>query len=212
MNRYLTLSFVAASALALAQEIPDPLICEDTLDGSPPFQADSVPCLLRCQDVRWCMYWCADGLGDIVEATACVPSLEFGAVSTAVEDGGTVTFRPVSQGLEWRSWYETQTVMPATSSSSHTFTAPYRVTPASLSQSTSSQGGQVTQMPTLGSGSVVSTESAQSTRTETETETETGGEAVASPTSTAAAGHLSQAGLLGILGVVGCLIVMVAYV
>ncbi|KAI2782079.1 hypothetical protein F4815DRAFT_463667 [Daldinia loculata] len=260
MNKYLTLSLITASALA--QKIPDPLICEDTLDGSPPFQADSIPCLLRCQDplavatgsllpgsvnetaipycqldcvysaaspaqsarapdcyrrcqVRnqgspenagWCMYWCADGFGDVVETTACVPSLEFGAVSTAVEDGRTVTFRPVSQGLEWRSWYETQTVMPITSSSSYTYTAPFRVSPSGLPQSTSSQGGQVTQTSTSGSGSVVSTESVQSTGTETVTGK--GGEAVTSPTTTAAGGRLSQVGLLGVLGAVGCLIVM----
>lgn len=309
MNEYLTLSLITASALA--QKIPDPLICEDTLDGSPPFQADSIPCLLRCQDplavatgsllpgsvnetaipycqldcvysaaspaqsarapdcyrrcqVRnqgspenagWCMYWCADGFGDVVETTACVPSLEFGAVSTAVEDGRTVTFRrefffslffllllvvgagrdwgwsvcigvgivrlrskvsnavvAVSQGLEWRSWYETQTVMPITSSSSYTYTAPFRVSPSGLPLSTSSQGGQVTQTSTStstsrsGSGSVVSTEPVQSTGTETVTGK--GGEAVTSPTTTAAGARLSQAGLLGVLGAVGCLIVM----
>ncbi|KAF3068904.1 hypothetical protein GL218_08173 [Daldinia childiae] len=260
MKKYLTSSLIAASALALAQKIPDPLICEDTLDGSPAFQADSIPCLLRCQDplaaatgsllpgsvnetaipycqldcvhraaspaqstrapdcyrrcrVRnqgspenagWCMYWCVDGFGDVVEATACVPSLEFGAVSTVVEDGRTVTFRlAVSQGLEWRSWYETQTVMPITSSSSFTYSAPYRASPAGSPQSTStsSQGGQVTQTSTSAS----STESAQSTGTGTETS----GEAVASPTTTAAAGRLSQVGLLGVLGAVGFWIVMV---
>ncbi|KAI1662962.1 hypothetical protein F4813DRAFT_342511, partial [Daldinia decipiens] len=45
MNKYLTLSLTVASALA--QKIPDPLVCEDTPDGLPPFKADSVPCLLR---------------------------------------------------------------------------------------------------------------------------------------------------------------------
>ncbi|KAI0849919.1 hypothetical protein F5Y00DRAFT_268694 [Daldinia vernicosa] len=151
MKKYLTLILTAASALA--QKIPDPLLCEDTLDVSPPFQTDSVPRLLAC------------------EAPVVVASTTF----------------------------------PSVPSSSYTWTAPFRVSSVSgLPQGTSNQDGQATQTSTSGSGSgsVVSTEPVQST--------ETGGGAVTSPTTTAAAGRLSQAGLLGVLYIVGYLIVMVA--
>lgn len=35
-------------SLRAVQAIPDPIICEDTLDGSPPFDSRDVPCILGC--------------------------------------------------------------------------------------------------------------------------------------------------------------------
>ncbi|KAH8880891.1 hypothetical protein GQ53DRAFT_754728 [Thozetella sp. PMI_491] len=34
--------------LVSAQSLPTPVICEDTIDGSPPFNSNNVPCLLGC--------------------------------------------------------------------------------------------------------------------------------------------------------------------
>ncbi|KAI4865355.1 hypothetical protein F4820DRAFT_300911 [Hypoxylon rubiginosum] len=131
-----------------AHAVPDPIICEDTLDGtSPPFDSRDVPCLLGCgaplavatgsllpgsvnetdipycqlncvhesatpeqsaaaagcrgscgvmnqgtpENIGWCMYWCVDGYSDLVETTACVPSLTYGAEVTTTQGGWTVT-------------------------------------------------------------------------------------------------------------------------
>ncbi|KAL1868035.1 hypothetical protein VTK73DRAFT_3882 [Phialemonium thermophilum] len=127
----------------LAQTLPTPVICEDSLDGQAPFDANNVPCLLGCglpvaratgsllpgsvneteipycqlncvrkeatpqqsaaapgcyqsckahnqatpENIGWCMYWCVDGLGDLVASTSCVPSLEFGQSATTTVDG-----------------------------------------------------------------------------------------------------------------------------
>ncbi|KAI8965630.1 hypothetical protein F5Y11DRAFT_275528 [Daldinia sp. FL1419] len=278
MNQYLSLVFFASSALRVgagagAQNIPDPLICEDTLDGStPPFKANAVPCLLRCQDpvavatgsllpgsinetnipycqlncvhsaaspaqsalapdcyrrcaeknsetpenVGWCMYWCADGFGDVVEQIACIPSLKYGPVQTTVERGMTITYRPLAQPPEWQSWYKTQTVIPYTGNvrlatpetpsptSSHLFSAPYRVSPSVIPKSTSASSRSEQATPTLTSGSGSTIQSAQSTGAEIS------GETVTSTTTPAAAGRLSQAAWLGILGVVGFWIVIIA--
>ena len=132
-----------------AEAIPDPIICEDTLDGSPPFNSNDVPCLLGCgvpvayptgsllpgsvnetdipycqlncvrenaspsqsavapdcyqrcrvrnqatpENVGWCMYWCIDGFADLVESTACVPSLEYGSLVTSTVGSMTITLR-----------------------------------------------------------------------------------------------------------------------
>ncbi|KAI1765589.1 hypothetical protein GGR53DRAFT_259455 [Hypoxylon sp. FL1150] len=150
------------------QAIPDPIICEDTLDGSPPFDSRDVPCLLGCgtpvavatgsllpgsvnetdipycqldcvrddatpaqsaaapdcetrcqvmnqgtpENIGWCMYWCVDGYSDLVETTKCVPSLTYGDEVTTTDGGWTVTYRPFTTPAAWQSWYQTQTVLP----------------------------------------------------------------------------------------------------
>ncbi|XXH00237.1 galactose metabolism- protein [Hypoxylon texense] len=128
--------------------IPDPIICEDSLDGtSPPFDSRDVPCLLGCgvpvavatgsllpgsvnetdipycqlscvrddatpaqsaaapgcrascgvmnqgtpENIGWCMYWCVDGYSDLVETTACVPSLTYGDEVTTTDGSWTIT-------------------------------------------------------------------------------------------------------------------------
>jgi hypothetical protein len=127
--------------------VPDPLICEDTIDGKPPFQSIDIPCIVGCdctifhatlsflpgsinttcipycnldcvrkdptpaqsalapdcwnrckvqnnflpENVGWCMYWCVDGYTDLVTSTKCIPSLSYGAPTTSVFDGITVT-------------------------------------------------------------------------------------------------------------------------
>lgn len=51
MRHHIHLSIIALALRfgAYAQKpLPDPIICEDTLDGSPPFRANQVPCLLGC--------------------------------------------------------------------------------------------------------------------------------------------------------------------
>ncbi|KAJ7668555.1 hypothetical protein DFH06DRAFT_1321797 [Mycena polygramma] len=40
-----TLSLLFLSAAA---QVPDPLICEDSIDGKPPFQSNAIPCLVGC--------------------------------------------------------------------------------------------------------------------------------------------------------------------
>ncbi|KAI2473791.1 hypothetical protein F4781DRAFT_427026 [Annulohypoxylon bovei var. microspora] len=47
-HKNLILTALASSLIAPALAIPDPIICEDTLDGSPPFNSNDVPCLLGC--------------------------------------------------------------------------------------------------------------------------------------------------------------------
>ncbi|KAI1462231.1 hypothetical protein F4805DRAFT_409795 [Annulohypoxylon moriforme] len=42
------LTALIATLFASVLAIPDPIICEDTLDGSPPFNSNDVPCLLGC--------------------------------------------------------------------------------------------------------------------------------------------------------------------
>ncbi|KAJ7361674.1 hypothetical protein DFH08DRAFT_381185 [Mycena albidolilacea] len=159
--------------LTAAQSVPNPLICEDSIDGKPPFQSFDIPCLVGCncqittptgtflpgqinttcipycnldcvrkdatpaqsalapscwdrcqvqnqgipERVGWCMYWCVDGYTDLVTATSCVPSLSPGAPTTTVIDSHTVTFNPLTNPPEWQSWYQTQTVIPRTSTS-----------------------------------------------------------------------------------------------
>ena len=134
--------------LISGQTLPNPLICEDSINKQPPFKSNDIPCLLGCgtqiavatgsllpgsvnvtdipycqlncvhqgatpsqsalapecyqrcqahnqatpENIGWCMYWCVDGLGDLVASTSCVPSLEFGSMVTSVIDGATETF------------------------------------------------------------------------------------------------------------------------
>jgi hypothetical protein len=131
----------------LATAVPNPLICEDSIDGIPPFDSNDVPCLLGCgaplaiatgsllpgsvnttdipycqlncvhksaspaqssaapgcydschkknqatpENIGWCIYWCVDGFVDVVESTACVPSLVYGPTITTTVDGLTLT-------------------------------------------------------------------------------------------------------------------------
>ncbi|KAF7347782.1 R3H domain-containing protein [Mycena venus] len=52
--RRLLANAVALSLLffsAAAQSVPNPLICEDSIDGKPPFQSFEIPCLLECDCV-----------------------------------------------------------------------------------------------------------------------------------------------------------------
>ncbi|KAJ6519886.1 hypothetical protein C8R45DRAFT_953146 [Mycena sanguinolenta] len=39
---------LALSLSAAAQSVPNPLICEDSIDGQPPFQATDIPCIVGC--------------------------------------------------------------------------------------------------------------------------------------------------------------------
>ncbi|KAJ6593522.1 hypothetical protein B0H19DRAFT_1090752 [Mycena capillaripes] len=39
----LSLLFLSATA-----QVPDPLICEDSIDGKPPFQSNAIPCIIGC--------------------------------------------------------------------------------------------------------------------------------------------------------------------
>ncbi|KAI1846218.1 hypothetical protein JX265_010595 [Neoarthrinium moseri] len=198
----------AAAAAAATQTLPSPAICEDTIDGSPPFSSNDTPCLLRCSDpvaaptgtllpgmvnvtnipycqlncVRrdaspaqsalapdclgrcqarnqgtpenagWCMYWCVAGYGDLVAATACVPSLEYGEPVTSYDGPRAITYRPFTQASEWRSWYETQTLMSRTGN----FATNYGPSSTSISSSTSS-GGRTT-LTTSSSTSVMITQ------------------------------------------------------
>ncbi|XDG02099.1 hypothetical protein ABKA04_001714 [Annulohypoxylon sp. FPYF3050] len=48
MSRFNKLILPALLTPILVSAIPDPIICEDTLDGSPPFNSNKVPCLLGC--------------------------------------------------------------------------------------------------------------------------------------------------------------------
>ncbi|KAJ7254051.1 hypothetical protein B0H12DRAFT_569552 [Mycena haematopus] len=168
------LAIPALSALLLSvvsQSVPNPLICEDSIDGKPPFQSVDIPCILECdceivkptlsflpgsinatcfpycnldcvrkdatpaqsalapscwdicqvqnkgipERLGWCMYWCVDGYTSLVTATSCVPSLSPGAPMTTVISGETVTLDLLTNPTEWQSWYQTQTVMPKTS-------------------------------------------------------------------------------------------------
>ncbi|KAI0840167.1 hypothetical protein F5Y06DRAFT_294838 [Hypoxylon sp. FL0890] len=260
MYRYLAL--IVLPLVFHAQALPDPIICEDTLDGSPPFNSNDVPCLLRCgvpiavptgsllpgsvnetdipycqlncvhtnaspsqsavapdcyqgcrvmnqgtpENVGWCMYWCVDGFTDLVESTACVPSLEYGSLVTSTEGGVTVTFRPFTQPPEWQSWYQTQTVLPKSGvsgqgvtapSPSPTITAPPSSTTASAA---SSSGGSPSTQETQSPTSLGDAESVVSAGTQELSNS--------SPTTTGAASRLCQGNLLGYLGAVGCLIVV----
>ncbi|OTA61171.1 hypothetical protein K449DRAFT_71115 [Hypoxylon sp. EC38] len=47
-NMYRHLKLIALALALPIQAIPDPIICEDTLDGSPPFNSNDVPCVLGC--------------------------------------------------------------------------------------------------------------------------------------------------------------------
>ncbi|KAJ7929108.1 hypothetical protein B0H13DRAFT_2652629 [Mycena leptocephala] len=145
-RRPLTLSALSLLFLSAAAQssVPDPLICEDTIDGKPPFQSIDIPCIVGCdctifhatlsflpgsinttcipycnldcvqnnflpENVGWCMYWCVDGYTDLVTSTKCIPSLSYGAPTTSVFDGITVTLAPFTNPPEWQSWYQTQT-------------------------------------------------------------------------------------------------------
>ncbi|KAI0379988.1 hypothetical protein F5Y04DRAFT_111908 [Hypomontagnella monticulosa] len=44
----LTLTLRLGASAQEHSSLPDPIICEDTLDGSPPFRANQVPCLIGC--------------------------------------------------------------------------------------------------------------------------------------------------------------------
>nr|GAT42730.1 predicted protein [Mycena chlorophos] len=48
MRRTLVVALVVASAAAQSLSIPNPLICEDTIDGSAPFQSIDIPCIVGC--------------------------------------------------------------------------------------------------------------------------------------------------------------------
>lgn len=48
MSRFNKLILPTLLTPILVSAIPDPIICEDTLDGSPPFNSNKVPCLLGC--------------------------------------------------------------------------------------------------------------------------------------------------------------------
>ncbi|KAF8216169.1 hypothetical protein K438DRAFT_1800183 [Mycena galopus ATCC 62051] len=162
------LFFSAAAAQILS--LPNPLICEDTIDGSPPFQSIDIPCIVGCdcqidvatlsflpgsinttcypycnldcvrkdatpaqsalapscwdrcqgqnatpENLGWCMYWCVDGYTDVVTSTTCVPSLARGAPTITVIDSESLTVDPFTNPPAWQSWYQTQTVIPRTS-------------------------------------------------------------------------------------------------
>jgi hypothetical protein len=44
------------------------------------------------ENIGWCMYWCVDGFGALIESTACIPSLEYGSTVTSVFGGVTETY------------------------------------------------------------------------------------------------------------------------
>ncbi|KAF7300671.1 R3H domain-containing protein [Mycena chlorophos] len=48
MRRALVVALLVASAAAQSLSIPNPLICEDTIDGSAPFQSIDIPCIVGC--------------------------------------------------------------------------------------------------------------------------------------------------------------------
>ncbi|KAI3337251.1 hypothetical protein HD806DRAFT_32387 [Xylariaceae sp. AK1471] len=143
------LSIPSSYGSGLTTSVPNPLICEDSLDGTTPFNSNNVPCLLGCgvpvavatgsllpgsvnvtdipycqlncvhknaspaqssaapgcydschkknqatpENIGWCMYWCVEGYVDIVESTACVPSLAYGPIVTSTINGLTLTFQ-----------------------------------------------------------------------------------------------------------------------
>ncbi|KAI0129248.1 hypothetical protein F4776DRAFT_161868 [Hypoxylon sp. NC0597] len=261
MYRHLELIALALALALPTQAIPDPIICEDTLDGSPPFNSNDVPCLLGCgvpvavptgsllpgsvnetdipycqlncvhddatpsqsavapdcyqrcrvmnqatpENIGWCMYWCVDGYTDLVESTACVPSLVYGSLVTSTIGSATVTYRPFTQPPEWQSWYLTQTVLPRTGINGQgvaaptpgpAITAPPSSTAASSVPSGDGQVAQQTQPPT----SVVDAESVVGTETQ--------GQSNVSPTPTGAASRLSRVNLVQHLSVIGCLILV----
>ena len=48
MARLALLALALHLSASWAQLLPDPLICEDSLNNEPPFNANRVPCLLGC--------------------------------------------------------------------------------------------------------------------------------------------------------------------
>jgi hypothetical protein len=70
-----------------------------------PAQSSAAPgCYESCKahnqatpdNIGWCMYWCVDGLGDLVASTSCVPQLEYGQTVTTIIDGHTFTYARTS--------------------------------------------------------------------------------------------------------------------
>ncbi|KAL7625481.1 hypothetical protein AAE478_004701 [Parahypoxylon ruwenzoriense] len=243
VHRYLTtlaLSIHASILLSYAQSLPDPIICEDTLDGRPPFESRHVPCLLGCgvpvavatggllpgsvngtdipycqldcvhedatpsqsaaapdcyrrcgvrnqatpENIGWCMYWCVDGFADLVESTACVPSLEFGTLPVTTVGGVTLTLRPFTHPSEWESWYLTQTVLPKSGSSGDVITSPpsTAVSSSSVQASTISVGDITPAQATQSSGLSVDVEPVSTTTA--------GEQSVPSPTTAGGVDHL----------------------
>ncbi|KAI1106087.1 hypothetical protein F4804DRAFT_70898 [Jackrogersella minutella] len=286
MHQHATLLLLAAS-LTPVQAIPNPIICEDTLDGSPAFDVNKVPCLLGCgsqvavatgsllpgsvnlteipyceldcvhadaspaqsaaapdcydrcqvmnqgtpENVGWCMFWCVEGYTELVETTACVPSLEYGALTTTTIGGAVVSFRPFTEPTEWQSWYLTQTVLPRTGVNDQviaptsgitvtipassgpttvaaTWTAPFR--PSAFTQETQTSASS-TNEETQTSGSIADEETQTSVSIideESAMSTATRGESVTSPTPTGSAMCLSGGSMLQLLSIMVVLVMM----
>ncbi|KAI1776146.1 hypothetical protein F4818DRAFT_371961 [Hypoxylon cercidicola] len=261
------LSISTHSALAA---IPDPIICEDTLDGSPPFDSRDVPCLLGCgapvavatgslpgsvndtdipycqldcvrgdatpaqsaaapdcrrscgamnqgtpENIGWCMYWCVAGYGDLVETTACVPSLAYGAEVTTTDGSWTVTYRPFTNPPAWQSWYQTQTVLPkSTTVQGGVVTMPSpSPTPTSTTSLISSIPSTTVPIRTESSRSAQETPTRTSTGTglvgiESVLDAPTGGQSEVSPFPTGMGSRPSRGILLLALNIIGVLVLM----
>ncbi|OTA92311.1 hypothetical protein M434DRAFT_31978 [Hypoxylon sp. CO27-5] len=208
-------------ALALpAHAIPDPIICEDTLDGSPPFNSNDVPCLLGCgvpvavptgtllpgsvnvTDIPYCQLNCVHDDATPSQSAAapdCYQSCRVRNQATP-ENIGWCMYCWVTSTIGSRTVTFRPFTQPPEWQSCPAITAPPSASSTPALGASSSEGSLVTQeaqVPT----SLADAESAVGTGTQ--------GQSSVSPTPTGAGSRLSRMNLMRHLSAIGCLIMVV---